>query len=49
MAGQALALEVLETMMTGAGKDNDKRQAAATWSEYALRWRELRNNEQLFV
>lgn len=46
LAGQGLALDTLNTLMTNAQKENDKRLAAAAWLDFCLRWRELRNVEE---
>ena len=46
LAGQEQALDTLESIMTKADKQSDKRLAAIAWLEIALRWCELRDFEQ---
>jgi hypothetical protein len=47
LAGQDSALNVLaEIMDNHDNRPGDRRQAAAAWLDFALRWRELRNVEQ---
>ena len=45
LSGQANALDVLEDIMTHTLKDTDRRQAATAWIDFALKLRELSNDE----
>jgi hypothetical protein len=46
LAGQAQALDTLESLMANAKVESDRRLAAVAWMDFVLRWRELRNVEQ---
>lgn len=45
IAGQQKALDTLDELITEAVKESDRRLAATTWLEFALRLRELKNIE----
>lgn len=40
LSGQALALDVLEDIISNSTKDADRRLAAVAWMDLLLRWRE---------